>query len=192
MSLQDLMVSKVRVKLLQTFLSQPKEMFYVRQLVRATEEEINAVRRELQRMEKAGMVKKESRGNRLYYWFNQDYLFWGDLLSLIAKTTGLGGKILKRKNKIGRIKFIVLSGRFVRGLPAKEGGVDFLIVGDVLMPELVKVVQEEEKRSKREINYTVMSKEEFEFRKKRRDPFLLGILTGSRVMIVGDEEDLVS
>jgi len=43
----------------------------------------------------------------------------------------------------------------------------------------------------REINYTVMSREEFDFRKKRRDPFLLGVLAGSRVMIIGDEEDLV-
>ncbi|MCX6724543.1 MAG: transcriptional regulator, partial [Candidatus Shapirobacteria bacterium] len=64
--LQDLMVSKVRVKLLQTFLSQPKEMFYIRQLVRLLSEEINAIRRELQRMERLGMVKKENRGNRIY------------------------------------------------------------------------------------------------------------------------------
>jgi hypothetical protein len=186
------MVSKVRVKLLQTFLSQPKEMFYVRQLVRATGEEINAVRRELARMEKAGMVKKEARGNRLYYWFNQSYLFYGDLLSLVTKTVGLGAQILKRKNRLGRIKYVLFSGRLVRNLPVKEGGVDFLMVGEVLLPELSKLVKEEEKRLEREINYTVMSREEFEFRKKRRDPFLLGILAGSRVMVYGDEEELVS
>jgi hypothetical protein len=191
MSLKDLMVSKVRVKLLQTFLSQPKEMFYVRQLVRMTGEEINAVRRELKRMEKAGMVQKESRGNRLYYWFNKNYLFWGELLSLVAKTTGLGGKIIKNKNKLGKIKFTMLSGRLVRGLSTKEGGVDLLVVGEVNMPGLTRFIQEEEKRLEREVNYTVMGREEFEFRKKRRDPFLLGILTSSRVMIIGDEEELV-
>jgi len=190
--LRDLMVSKVRVKLLQTFLSQPKEMFYVRQLVRSVGEEINAVRRELARMEKAGMVKKESRGNRLYYWFDQDYLFWDDLLSLVAKTTGLGAQLIKGKNRLGRIKFAMISGRLVRNLPPHEGGVDLLIVGEVLMPELASLVREEEKRLGREINYTAMSREEFAFRKKRRDPFLMGILSGSRVMIIGDEEALVS
>lgn len=190
--LRDLMVSKVRVKLLQTFLAQPKEMFYVRQLVRATGEEINAVRRELGRMEGAGMVKKEARGNRLYYWFNKDYLYFGDLISMISKTTGLGGKILKKKSKLGRIKFAMLSGRFVRDLPPQEGKVDLLIVGEVLLPELAKLVRAEEGRLEQEINYTVMSREEFEFRKKRRDPFLLSILASSRVMIIGDEEDLVA
>lgn len=192
MSLKDLMVSKVRVKLLQTFLSQPKEMFYVRQLVRLTGEEINAVRRELARMEAAGMVQKETRGNRLYYWFNQNYVFWGELLALIAKTSGLGGKIFKNRNKLGKIRFAMLSGRLVRGLTAKEEGVDLLLVGELNMPGLTKLIQEEEKRLEREINYTVMSKDEFEFRKRRRDPFLLGILTGSRVMIIGDEEAMVS
>lgn len=190
--LRDLMVSKVRVKLLQTFLDQPDEIFYVRQLVRKTGEEINAVRRELQRMERAGMVKKESRGNRLYYWFNRHDSLYGDLLSLIAKTVGLGGQIIKNKSKLGKIKFAMFSGRFARRLPTKEGGVDLLLVGEITMPVLAKIVQAEEKRLEREVNYTVMTKAEFEFRKKRRDPFLLGILASSRIMLIGDEEDMVS
>lgn len=190
--LRDIIVSKVRVKLLQTFLDRPDELFYVRQLVRKTDEEINAVRRELERMEKAGMAKKESRGNRLYYWFDRSDPLYGDLLSLISKTVGLGGEIVKNKNKLGRIKFAMLSGRFTRRLPTKEGGVDFLIVGEVILPELARIVGREEKRLEREINYTIMTRNEFDFRKKRRDPFLLGILAGSRVMLIGDEEDLVS
>ena len=189
--LRDLMVSKVRVKLLQAFLSQPKEIFYVRQLVRLIGEEINAVRRELSRMEKFGMVQKEARGNRLYYWFDPNYIFYNELLSLIGKTTGLGGQIIKRKNRLGRLKFVMLSGRFVRHLPPREGGVDLLIIGEVILPEMAKLIQEQEKSLGREINYTVMSREEFIFRQRRRDPFLLGILAGSRVMIVGDEEELV-
>jgi predicted nucleotidyltransferase len=190
--MKDFIISKVRVKLFKTFLSQPKEMFYVRQLVRATDEEINAVRRELARMEKAGMVKKESRGNRLYYWFNRHYLYFGDLLSMVNKSVGIGGQIIKKKNRLGRVKFVVLSGRFARGLPTLEGGVDLLVVGEISMPELSKLVREEEKRLEREINYSVMSREEFGFRKRRRDPFLLSILGSSRLMIVGDEEELVS
>ena len=190
--LQDLMVSKVRVKLLQIFLDRSDELFYVRQLVRKTSEEINAVRRELQRLERAGLVKKEPRGNRLYYWPNKDHLLYGDLLTMISKSTGLGGEIVKNKNKLGNIKFAMLSGKFARRLPSEEGEVDLLIVGKISMPELTRLIQKEEKRLEREVNYTVMTREEFEFRKKRRDPFLAGILGGSRVMLIGDEENLVS
>lgn len=192
MGLKDLMVSKVRVKLLQTFLTNPKEIYYVRQLVRLIDEEINAVRRELARLEDASMVKKESRGNRLYYWFNQEHPLYGELLALVAKTKGLGGKIVKAKNKLGKVKFAMLSGRFARGLAPLEGGVDLLLIGDVNLPELSKLVRDQEKDVGREINYTVMTREEFLFRKKRRDPFLLNILSGSRIMVIGDEEAMVS
>lgn len=191
MDLRDLLISKVRVKLLETFLSDPTEMYHVRELVRRTEEEINAVRRELAHMESCGMVKKEPRGNRLYYWFRKDYLFYPELCQMVAKTAGLGAVILKNKAKLGKISFVMFSGKFVLRLPRKPEEVDLLVVGEVVMPELAALVKEEEGHRDQEINYTVMAQEEFEFRKRRRDPFLMGILAGSRVMIVGGEEELV-
>jgi len=189
--LRDLIISKVRIKLLEIFLYQLSEIFYVRQLVRMTGEEINAVRRELIRLEGAGMLKKEPRGNRLYYWFNKRHPLFGDLLSLIHKTAGLGGQIVKNKNKIGRVNFALMSGRFARRLPTREGEVDLLVVGEIEMPKLVAIIKEEEKGLKKEVNYSVMTRQEFEFRRKRRDPFLLGILASSRIMLIGDEENLV-
>ena len=72
------------------------------------------------------------------------------------------------------------------------GNVDLLVVGNIVLPELSQLVKTEEVRREQELNYTVMSEEEFAFRKRRRDPFVLSILEGSRVMIIGDEEDLVS
>ena len=190
--LKDLFVSKVRVKLLKIFLSNPQEIYYVRQLVRLAKEEINAVRRELKRMEERGMVRKEPRGNRLYYEFRQDYPFYPDLLSIVAKTTGLGEQIIKNKNKIGAIKYAMLSGKFVRQKPLKQTDVSLLIVGKIVLPQLAALIKEFEIKLKKDINYTVMTKEEFDFRKKRRDPFITGILLGSRIMLIGDEEDLVS
>lgn len=189
--LNDLIISKVRIKLLEIFLTSPGQIIHVRELVRQTHEEINAVRRELAHMEKAGMLKKEPRANRVYYSFRKDYPLYYDLLELITKTTGLGGSILKNKLKIGRIKFAMLSGRFARGIGSDKDHVELLVVGAVILPELAAVVRETEHKRGSEINYTVMTEEEFIFRKSRRDPFLLSILEGSRVMIIGDEEELV-
>ena len=191
--LSDIITSKVRVKVINLFLSNLGEMYHVRGIVREVGEEINAVRRELERMEKAGILKKEPRGNRLYYWIRTDYPLFGDLLSMVSKSSGLGMSIVNNKSKIGKINFVMFSGRFARGKGRKrEEDVDLLVVGDVVLPELATLIRAEESKRGKEINYTVMSKEEFEFRKKRRDPFLLGILSGSRTMIIGDEEELVA
>jgi DNA-binding transcriptional ArsR family regulator len=191
--LGDIITSKVRIKVLELFMSNLGEMYHVRGIVRETKEEINAVRRELEKLEGAGILKKEPRGNRVYYWVRPEYPFFGDLVSIISKTTGLGRTIIDAKAKIGKVIYVMFSGRFVRGKPRKrEEDVDILVVGDVVLPELASLIRAEESKRGKEINYTVMSKEEFEFRKKRRDPFLLGILAGSRTMIIGDEEELVS
>src|SRR3989338_4123863 len=181
-ALQDFMVSRVRSKLLKTFLQRPEEMYYVRELTRMTEEEINAVRRELQRMVKKGMIKSEARGNRVYYYFRKDYLFYPDLLNIVAKTTGLGGALIKEQGKLGKIYFVTVSGKFIRHKPRKSDEVDLLVVGEVVLPQLAALVRGEEAKREKEINYTVMSKEEFDFRKKRNDPFIVGILSGSKVM----------
>lgn len=191
-NLADIITSKVRIKILELFFSNFKEVYHVRGIVRATGEEINAVRRELTKLEKDGILSKEPRGNRIYYSIRPEYPLFGDLVSMVAKTTGLGKIIIENKNKIGRISFIMFSGKFVRHKEHKrDDDVDILAVGEIVLPELASIIRMEETAREQEINYTVMSRDEFDFRKRRRDPFLLGILSGSRVMIVGDEEDLV-
>lgn len=190
--LKDIVVSKVRVKLLQLFFSKPSELYHVRDLVRRIQEEINAVRRELLHLETIGLLKKEPRGNRLYYWLNSSYPIYQELMEIVSKEAGLGEQIIKNKNRIGKITYCVFSGKFVKKVARGEDEVDILIVGDVVMAELAGLIKQEEEKRGREINYTIMSLEEFNFRKKRRDPFLLGILTRSKVMIIGDEDSLLS
>lgn len=187
----DLITSKSRVKLLNVFLADPQEMHHVRALVRKTGDEINAVRRELFFLEKKGILAKEPRANRIYYSINKNYPFYFDLLNLGAKTQGLGIEVLKNRPRLGKIKYAMFSGRFARRLKKKEGAVDLLVVGTIVLPELALLVRNEEVRIGREINYTAMTEEEFEFRKKRHDPFITSILSSSRVMIIGDEDQML-
>src|SRR3989338_5659705 len=189
-SLTDFIVSRVRVKLFTIFFSMPEEMFYVRQLVRECDEEINAIRRELDRLTKAGIVRPQARGNRLYFSLNKQYLFYPELMRLVTKASGLGAAVIKNQQQLGKVKFVFLSGRFVRRMPYRQDAVDLLVVGEIVMPQLASIVQQEQIKVKREINYSVMSEEEFKFRKSRRDPFILDVLKESRIMLIGDEEEL--
>ncbi len=187
----DLITSKARVKLLNVFLASPSSMYHVRELVRKTGDEINAVRRELSFLEKKGILTREPRANRVYYFFNKSYPFYYDLLKLGAKSMGLGAEILKNRVKPGKIKYAMFSLKFIRRIKNEPDEVDFLIVGTVVLPELALLIREEEKKLETEINYTVMTEDEFDFRKKKRDPFIVSILSGSRVMLIGDEESML-
>lgn len=190
--LEELFVSRVRVKILQLFLSSPTDsLFHVREIVRRVSEEINAVRRELARMEKYGMVSSEWRANRRLYRFKKDYIYYKELLSLVAKTTGLGGNLIKRKGQLGKVKFAFISTRFLKGLPSSSEDVDLLVVGSIVLPELQAVISDEQAKREAEINYSFMDEAEFKFRVKRRDPFIIHVLVQPKVMLIGDEDELL-
>lgn len=189
--LADLITSKSRIQLLTVFLTYPYDMFHVRELVRRTNDEINAVRRELAFLQDHGILTKEPRANRVYYSLDKNYPFYFDLLRIGAKVTGLGHDIIKNRVKLGKIKYAMFSGSFVRRMKKSPEEVDLIVVGTVVLPEVALLVRNEEARLSIEINYTVMTDEEFDFRKKRNDPFIKGILSGSRVMLIGDEEAML-
>ena len=91
--LSDVITSKSRVKLLNVFLSSPYEMYHVREAVRRTGDEINAVRRELQFLEKKGILNKEQRANRIYYSLDKNYSFvWsGVVVSGVTESPSVPG-----------------------------------------------------------------------------------------------------
>lgn len=190
--MDELFVSRVRVKLLKLLLSAEEPLLHVREIVRRTDEEINAVRRELARMEKHGLVSSEWRANRRLYHFRKDYVFYQQLLGFVAKSSGLGGEIIKNKGKLGRIKFAMMATRFAKNNLAGPEDVDLLVVGQIVLPELQAIVTDEQTRHEHEINYSFMDEAEFNFRMKRRDPFILRVVTQSKIMLMGDEDDLLS
>lgn len=183
------MISRVRVKLLQLFFTQAEEMYYVREITRKVKEEINAVRRELDRMVSVGLIKSEQRGNRLYYLLNTRYVFFQELRQMVVKSSGIGKKIRQLRRKLGTVDFVMFSGKFVRRKLPVQGEVDILVIGEVVLAELTDLIKEEEQIIGREINYAVFSRDEFEFRKQRRDPFIMDVLYGTRVMVIGDEDE---
>lgn len=190
--LEELFVSRVRVKILQLFLSAPSDsLFHVREIVRRVSEEINAVRRELARMEKYGQAQSEWRANRRLYKFKKDYTYFRELLSLVAKSSGLGGNLIKNRGKLGKVKFAFLSTKFVKGVSSTQDQVDLLVVGNIVLPELQSVISDEQAKKETEINYSFMDESEFKFRVRRRDPFILKVLIQPKVMLIGDEDEML-
>lgn len=189
--MEELFISKVRIKILQLFLGTSEELYHVREIVRQVDEEINAVRRELARMEKYGLVSSEWRANRRLYRFRKDYAYYPELLALVVKSTGLGGDVIKNRAKLGRIKYAIIATRYIKGEPSRSDDVDVLVVGQVVLPELQAIIADEQARKGREINYSLMDEAEFLFRVKRRDPFILRVLVQPKVMVVGDDMEMM-
>lgn len=185
--LNKILVSEVRVKILKLLLLNPKRSFHIRAIVRSVDAEINAVRRELENLFDVALVTRRQSSNRIFYLINTEHPFYTELLSLVAKEDGIGAAIMKKAKQIGDISYAMLSLEFLRGRKSSALDVDLFIVGSVNLDILNFIVKEEEEKMGREINYSVMSMEEFLNRKRTNDSFIYRILTQSRTMLVGDD-----
>lgn len=189
--LEHIIPSKARRKTLQLFFHNPNGSFYLRKIVRDIGEEVNAVKRELDILSQSKVLHKEKRLNKIFYTLNKSYIFYDEFLRIFAKSFPLSEAIYKNLSKIGKIKFVVMSTKFAKQISIKEDEIYLLLVGIVVVPEVASIVSEAEKQFGREINYTVMTEEEFAFRKKNNDPFIWRFLKQPKVMLVGTEEDLL-
>ncbi|MFW5702525.1 MAG: hypothetical protein ACOCXP_01005 [Candidatus Dojkabacteria bacterium] len=191
-ALDNLFVSRVRIKLLHYFLVHKDIPVHLRGAVREINEEINAVRRELNRLEEIKLLKSESRGNRKYFMLNPQGPLVDELTGMIFKTFGLGGDVLRNINKLGDVSYAILTEDYISGVQSTEHNVDLIMIGEIDLDALSQVVDEAERKEKREINYTVLGSEDFELRKKRRDSFVMDILLTPKLLLVGSERDLLA
>ena len=191
-SLKHLFVSQTRLKLINILFYNPQDIFYVRQLVRLTDEEINSVRRELANMQKSGVINSEWRGNRLYYWADKQSSLFFNLLAIANQSSGLGLKLQNKNETLGTIKLVFYSNKFITGDKRNPDDIDFIIVGDVSLREIDSFIKQEEQTRGHEINYMVMGKGEFRLRRQKRDQFIVDFFLGSPISIIGNQSEISS
>jgi predicted transcriptional regulator len=209
--LSKLFGSNTRHKILKLFLLNPNEKFYVRELTRALDLQLNSVHRELANLEDIGLLitseeqcaiddaqrgdsvsddevdkksvkKKINKQEKKYYQINKDFVFYDEIKSLIVKSQVLYEKGFTEKlRKLGDIKILILSGLFVGEI---DSNVDMLIVGRFSAPRVEKIVKELEQELLREVNYSVMTEDEFRYRREIADVFVYNILDGENIIVV--------
>jgi len=183
--------SKARRKILEFFFHRPGETFYLRKVVREINEEVNAVKRELDILTDEKLLIRERRLNKVYYTINKHYQFYDEFLRIFTKTTLLASLLLKNLSSLGKIKYIAISTKFSKNLIIKEDEIYLLMVGTIVGAEIESIIKEVESNYGRPVNYTIMTEDEFVFRKKNNDPFIWRFLKQPKVMLVGVEDELL-
>lgn len=194
--LEYLFGSKTRLKLLRLFFNQPEQKFFVRELTRLVNTQINSVRRELGHLLEAKIIipgvadepaaeksaKNKADNKRKYYCLNPRGVINQELQALLLKAQFWGEKqLIETVKKIGHIDFLVLAGRFV-SLP--DAPTDLLIVGNLAKKDLGKLIRVFEDDFGGEVRYTVMTPKEFLYRRDVADKFLSDIFENKHLVAV--------
>lgn len=179
--------SKTKAKILLLFFQNPNQELHMRALSRATDEHINAVREALLFFQKIGVLLSSKNGKKIFYRPNPHYLFFDELLRMVAKQTGLGERLLKEKTHLGKIERAFFSESFYHHLPKQKDEVVVLLVGVVPLPEIEKIFKEEGEKIGEEINYALFSPAEYATAKKNKDPFLNLFFQKNHLVLIGKQ-----
>lgn len=190
---EQLFGSKTRVKLLQLFYSNPNRSFYVREITRKIDEQINSVRRELANLLSIGIISSDntSTSTRLYYEVNQAYEYYEPLAAIFGDGVMTTKKTTKKDapesakgqdfKALGNVDLVLYTGQFTRD---EASGIDILFVGDINQTQLAKFIAELESQEGKELRYTHMSPQEFRYRQQVNDRFLSMVITSKKQILV--------
>lgn len=192
--IEQLFGSKTRVKLLQLFYSNTNRSFYVREITRKIDEQINSVRRELANLLNAGLITSDSSNNKVYYEVDQKYEFFQPLQEIfgsnpktkknakaVAKEAAVPTDDTADLKNLGNVEIACLLGQFTRD---EISGIDLLIVGNINQHALQKYVAELEKQEGKELRYTVFSLDDFTYRLQIKDRFMSNVLRSKKQILV--------
>ena len=194
---EQLFGSKTRVKLLSLFFNNPGRPFYVREITRKIDEQINSVRRELANLLSIGIISSEGSNNRLYYEVNTKYEYYEQLRSIfttmpvknsdpVLKETREEDQIIKKIRSTGSVQFAFLTGSYTND---SRTAIDIFVVGDVNKARLAKVVSEMEKESGRELNYSSLTPDEYQYRLSLNDRFVTNVLEAKKIVIIDGQHE---
>ncbi len=169
--LKRLFTSSTRVKLLTIFLLNPEGEFFIRELTRELNEQINSIRRELDNLKQLGLLKARQKNRKKFYMVNKNFILYPELKAIITKGLSNRDEITKKICSIGDVEVLILSGIFVNN----DSNVDMLIVGEINKDALENYINTELETS-RPIRFGIMSKDDYLYRRKCKDKFLSDLL----------------
>ncbi len=183
--LKALFSSTTRVKILRIYLLSPEgKEYFVRELTRDLDEQINSIRRELENLEKIGMLTSKTRERKKYYKINPKFPVLNELRSIFQKSESISLKVLKKVQKMGKLDLLVLTGLFI-DIPSK---VDLVAVGNLDKSKLSDYLSRElANEMKQEIHYSVFSREDFVYRLECNDKFAIDLLKNQRNLILANK-----
>ena len=179
--------SRTRVKVISLFTTGINRPYYVREIARAVDERLNAVRRELGILSKIGMLSSYDSKRRKYYVLNQDFILLDELTSIMAKAgPRIEDSLFKNIQKLGDVRYACASGIFTN---ADNSPTDLLIIGNIDEQKLNIFAKTIEHQIGNEITYTPITLNEYQYRRNFNDIFLRQVFAQPYTVIINKLED---
>ena len=178
--LKRLFTSNTRIKLLTLFLMNSEQEYFIRELTRKLNEQINSIRRELDNLKKIGFLRSKTKNRKKYYIANKNFIFFEELKGIIVKALSSNESLAKDIEKMGEVKILALSGIFIN---KETSSVDMLLVGDIDREKLASYINND-LRTTRPIKFTIMNEDDYKYRLNCHDQFVTSLISDPESQIL--------
>ena len=183
--------NQYRRKVLGLLLMRPEQQIHLRELARVIGAAPGTLKKELDALCEAGLLRAERVGNQVRFCANTAHPVFPELQALIRKTIGLADALrLSLAPLAGRIDAAFVFGSMASGTESAGSDIDLMVVGDAGFAEIVDATYAAQATLGREINPKVMSASEWQAKKAERNAFLQDVLNKPRIMLIGDADAL--
>jgi predicted nucleotidyltransferase len=160
------------------------------ELARSLNENYSAVWRELDRLEKAGILISTRSGRAKAYRVNPACPITPELTAIMMKTAGAGETLKLHLKEVGGIQAAFIFGSFASGKADELSDIDLMIIGEMSLEVLAPVISEVEKQLNRPVNYVFYSDPEWQDQVTRNEPFALNIINSPKIWLIGESQDV--
>lgn len=188
--LEQLLGSRLRARVIGWLFTHPDERFYVRQLTGLLHEDSTNLSRQLAQLESLGILLFERDGRQKYYRANPRSSIFEELKSIAAKTTGAVDVLRKALEEYrDHIQAAFVFGSFARQEQTADSDIDVVIIGNLDAVALHASISHAESELHRTVNYSLLSREEYQDRRSSKNGFLSSVLEGPKLMVMGAVDD---
>lgn len=189
-SVGDLLFGQTRGRVLALLYGAPDETLFVRQIARQVETSVGTVQRELNLLADAGLIKRSTVGNQVFYQVNQEHPEYPELRALLAKTAGVFQMLKTALAPLSsRIDVAFVYGSVARGEEKATSDIDLMVIGAASLDEVLDAVSPVEKQLGRPVNPTIYSIEDLKTRLLSGNHFLRSLKKSKKVFLIGDEDE---
>ncbi len=181
--LKVLFSSQTRVRILSLFIINPKNRFYLREIIKLTHAPHRAVQRELAKLESIGLLQKNVDGNRVYFKINVNHLIFPELKGLIFKTVGFGDALKSSLVKEKEIEAAFIYGSYAENKETAKSDIDLFVIGAISGKKFQGVIRKTAKTYGRQVNPVIYSPAEF--KNKKSSHFISSILKKPKILLKG-------
>ncbi|MDE0512913.1 MAG: nucleotidyltransferase domain-containing protein [Gammaproteobacteria bacterium] len=189
--LSNALFTTTQQKVLTLLFTQPDKSFYVKEILRLTGMGVATIKRELDRMRTAGILRMTKIGNQHHYQANRECPIFRELSGIVKKTSGITGSISSALTSLsGKIEWAFIYGSIAAGNETTGSDIDLMIIGDTGFSEVVSLLNPVQEILGREINPKIYGRKEWILMKTSKNAFVNELLSKPRMDVMGDNHGL--